>query len=109
MEDLVSVFGLSCQSTREWIELINQIIKTKGQSSRCTVQELSHTNGLHLVFLYKFINKISLYFIYMGVLPVYMYAHHHMHTWCPQKAEAGVGSPGTEVQLIMSCHVSGAN
>lgn len=83
MEDLVNVFGLSCQSTREGMELISQIIKTKGQSSRYTMQELSHTKGLHLVFLYKFINKISLYFICIGVLPVCMYVYHHMHAWFP--------------------------
>lgn len=50
------------------------------------MHELSHTNGLHLVFLHKCINKISPYFICMDVLPVCMYVHHHMHAWCPQKS-----------------------
>jgi hypothetical protein len=45
-------------------------------------------------------------FLFMGVLPACMSVY-HVHAWCPQWLEEGIGSPGTRItddfELLCGC------
>jgi len=40
----------------------------------------------------------------INVLPACM-SLHHMHVWCKLRSGEGMGSPGTELQMVVSCYV----
>lgn len=81
---------LSALSFVEYYEVLSLVIRT--------VMFPIQLNFTH--YFFKFFDL----FLYMSVLPVYMYLY-HVCFWCPQRSEERIRFPGLELGMVVDQHV----
>lgn len=60
----------------------------------------SHTGPLLFLLYFSFF----VFILCVCVLPARTHVH-HVYAYCLRKPEEGIGSPGLELELVVSCHM----